>query len=317
MTVALCHNLRMDAVEPQLTERRAMGEVLVAAVLFGTTGTARALGAASASPLGVGAARLAIGGAVLIGIARHAGQRIPASIPRGLLLLAGVLTGIYQLAFFAGLDKAGVAVGTVVTIGSAPALAGLIAMLVGQGRPTARWGVATASAVCGVVLLAGPAGGVDPVGIALALLSALGYAGYTVTVKSLIDRGAPGGAAIAWAFGIGGLLLLPALLLTSPGWIVTPAGVLTALYLGVVPTALAYVLFVRGLGRLSAATVTTLVLAEPLVATLLGVVVLGERLAVSAVIGCGLVLAGLVVLAAGAQAPRATASGPLRSRVRS
>ena len=57
-------------------------------------------------------------------------------------------------------------------------------MLVGQGRPTARWGVATASAVCGVVLLAGPAGGVDPVGIALALLSALGYAGYTVTVKS-------------------------------------------------------------------------------------------------------------------------------------
>src|SRR5258708_3909560 len=87
MTVALCHNLRMDSVEPQLTERRAMGEVLVAAVMFGTTGTARALGAASASPLGVGAARLAIGGAVLVGIARHAGQRIPASIPRPLLLL--------------------------------------------------------------------------------------------------------------------------------------------------------------------------------------------------------------------------------------
>ena len=35
-----------------------------------------------------------------------------------------------------------------------------------------------------------------------------------MTVKAIIDRGAPGGAAIAWAFGIGGLLLLPALLLT-------------------------------------------------------------------------------------------------------
>jgi DME family drug/metabolite transporter len=315
MTVALWHNLRMDSIEPELTERRAMGEVLVAAVMFGTTGTARALGAASASPLGVGAARLAIGGAVLIAIARRAGQRIPPSIPRIMLIGAGILTGIYQLAFFAGLDRAGVAVGTVVTIGSCPPLAGLIAMLVGQGRPTSRWCVATASAVAGVVLLAGPAGGVDPVGIALALLSALGYAGYTVTVKAMIDRGAPGGAAIAWAFGIGGFLLLPALFLTSPGWIVTPAGALTALYLGVVPTALAYALFVRGLGRLTAATVTTLVLAEPLVATLLGVVVLDERLALSAIIGCGLVLAGLVVLATGAQVPRARMSGPVRSRV--
>ncbi len=307
----------MEPVQPELTERRAMGEVLVAAVMFGTTGTARALGAASANPLGVGAARLAIGGAVLVGIAQHAGQKIPASIPRALLMLAGVLTGIYQLAFFAGLDRAGVAVGTVVTIGSCPPLAGLIAMLVGQGRPTARWGVATASAIAGVVLLAGPSGGVDPAGIALALLSALGYAGYTVTVKAIMDRGAPGGATIAWAFGIGGFLLLPALLLASPGWIAAPSGLLTAVYLGVVPTAVAYVLFVRALGRLSAATVTTLVLAEPLVATLLGVAVLDERLSAAALAGCGLVLAGLVVLATGAQAPRATASGPLRSRVRS
>ena len=83
-----------------------MGEVLVAAVLFGTTGTARARSApASASPLGVGAARLAIGGAVLIGSPAAPGSGSRASIPRGLLLLAGVLTGIYQLAFFAGLDR--------------------------------------------------------------------------------------------------------------------------------------------------------------------------------------------------------------------
>jgi DME family drug/metabolite transporter len=307
----------MESDEPQLTERRAMGEVLAAAVLFGTTGTARALGAAGANPLGVGAARLAIGGAVLLGIARQAGQRIPAGIPRSLLLLAGALTAVYQLAFFAGLDRAGVAVGTVVTIGSCPPLAGLLAMLAGQGRPTARWGLATASAVAGVALLAGPSGGVAGTGIALALLSALGYAGYTVTVKAIIDRGAPGGAAMACAFGIGGLLLLPALFATAPGWLLTPGGAVTALYLGVVPTALAYVLFVRALGRLSAATVTTLVLAEPLVATLLGVAVLDERLTAGAIAGCGLVLAGLVVLAAGAQAPRATASGPVRSRVRS
>jgi len=294
-----------------------MAEVLLAAVLFGTTGTSRALGAASASPLGVGAARLAIGGAVLLALAYRAGHRIPAGVSRRLLVLAGALTAVYQLAFFAGLDRAGVAIGTVVTIGAGPPLAGLIGYAVGQGRPSGRWLAATAFAVAGVALLANPSGHVAPVGIGLALLSSLGYAGYTVSVKAAIDQGAPGGAVIAWAFGIGGLLLLPALLLTGPDWVATPSGAATALYLGVLPTAVAYVLFARGLGRLSAATVTTLVLAEPLVATLLGVAVLGEQLTVGAAVGCSLVLAGLVVLALGAQAPRASVSGPLRSRVRS
>jgi DME family drug/metabolite transporter len=298
-------------------DRRAMAEVLLAAVLFGTTGTSRALGAASASPLGVGAARLAIGGAVLLALAYRAGHRIPAGVSRRLLVLAGALTALYQLAFFAGLDRAGVAIGTVVTIGAGPPLAGLIGFAVGQGRPSGRWLAATAFAIAGVALLANPSGNVAPVGIGLALLSSLGYAGYTVSVKAAIDQGAPGGAVIAWAFGIGGLLLLPALLLTGPDWVATPSGAATALYLGVLPTAVAYVLFARGLGRLSAATVTTLVLAEPLVATLLGVAVLGEQLTVGAAVGCSLVLAGLVVLALGAQAPRASVSGPLRSRVRS
>jgi DME family drug/metabolite transporter len=299
------------------SDRRAMAEVLAAAILFGTTGTSRALGAASASSLGVGAARLAIGGAVLVAIAYRAGDRIPATVPRRLLVLAGALTAVYQLAFFAGLDRAGVAVGTVVTIGSGPVLAGLIGYLAGQGRPGKRWAAATAFAVAGVVLLADPSGSVALTGVALALLSSVGYAGYTVAAKAAIDRGAPGGAVVAWAFGIGGLLLLPALLLTGPAWLGTPSGLATALYLGVLPTAVAYVLFARGLTRLSAATVTTLVLAEPLVATVLGVAVLGEHLTVGAAAGCVLVLTGLVVLAAPTQLPRARVSGPLRSRVRS
>ena len=106
-------------------------------------------------------------------------------------MLAGALTAVYQLAFFAGLDRAGVAIGTVVTIGAGPPLAGLIACLVGQGRPSGRWVAATAFAVAGVALLADPSGSVDPVGIGLALVSSLGYAGYTVTVKAAIDRRRP------------------------------------------------------------------------------------------------------------------------------
>lgn len=265
-------------------------------MLFGTTGTARALGAKSASALGVGAARLAVGGAVLVVLARSV--RRPAKHPWRLLVIAGMLTAVYQLAFFAGLDRAGVAVGTVVTIGSGPPLAGALAMLAGHGRPSRRWMLATALAVAGVIRLASPGSGrVALVGIVLALVSGSGYAGYTVVAKELIHRGVPGRVVIAWAFGIGGLLLSPALFLTEPGWLATPKGALTALYLGLVPTAVAYVLFARGLARLSAATVTTVVLAEPVVASLLGVLVLGEHLDAAKVLGCALVLAGLLVVA--------------------
>jgi DME family drug/metabolite transporter len=290
-----------------------MAQVLVAATMFGTTGTARALGAASASPLGVGAARLAIGGALLVAITR---LRPPTggAAPRRLVLAAGVLAAVYQLAFFAALDRAGVAVGTVVTIGSGPPLAGALAAVAGQGRPSRRWALATALAIGGVAVLANPSGSADPAGVGLALLSGLGYAGYTVAVKAAIDRGADGGRTIADAFAVGGALLVPALVAAGPGWLAAPSGLATALYLGVAPTALAYVLFARGLARLPAATVTTLVLAEPLVAALLGALVLGERLGVADVVGCGLVLAGLVVLATGAGARTRRAAAGARGR---
>jgi DME family drug/metabolite transporter len=68
-----------------------------------------------------------------------------------------------------------------------------------------------------------------------------------------------------------------------------------ALWLGLATTTVAYVLFGRGLRHLPAGPVTTLVLAEPVVATVLGVVVLGETLTVLGWIGAALVLAGLVL----------------------
>ena len=60
-------------------------------------------------------------------------------------------------------------------------------------------------------------------------------------------------------------------------------------------TGLPYVLFGRGLAVLPAGPVTTLVLAEPVGAALLGVTLLGERLTLTGVAGAGLVLAGLVL----------------------
>jgi DME family drug/metabolite transporter len=100
---------------------------------------------------------------------------------------------------------------------------------------------------------------------------------------------------MAAAFGLGGLLLVPVLLTQPLAWLGSGSGLAMALWLGLATTTAAYVLFGRGLRHLPAGPVTTLVLAEPVVATVLGVLVLGEHLAPLGWIGAGLVVAGLAL----------------------
>lgn len=275
----------------------AAGSVLLAAVLFGTTGTAQALGPDGLSPLGVGAGRIAVGGLLLVLVAVAAGElRSVRTWPPGIVGLLALGVAGYQLAFFAAVQQAGVAVGTIVTIGSAPAFTGLVGALLGQGRPDARWAGATALAVLGVVLIAGGGdGSVRTGGVLLALLAAASYAVYTVAAKRLLDAGRPPVAVMAVGFGLGALLLAPLVptLATTAG----AGGWLVVLYLGVLPTAAAYVLFARGLRHLPAATVATLTLAEPVVAAALGVALLGEAVTIARVAGAALILAGLALLA--------------------
>src|SRR3954468_7657568 len=101
------------------------------------------------------------------------------------------------------------------------------------------------------------------------------------------------------AAGLGGpgVLLIPVLAVAGPGFLATPGGLGLALYLGAIPTALAYVLFSRGLRSLTSGETATIVLVEPVTAAALGVVALGEQASVTAGIGAALVLAGLAVLA--------------------
>ena len=272
-------------------------QVLLAAVCFGTTGTAQALGP-DADPLAVGSARIVVGGALLL-LCAHL---LRAALPRNPRIVGAIAVAIavYQLAFFAAVNQTGVAVGTVVAIGTGPAVAGLLGRLVNGEPLTTRWTVATTLAAIGVVLLVAAGGGEADVhvgGILLAVLAGSGYAIYTVLAKRLLDRGAEPIGVMAAGFGSAGVLLVPVLLIAGPGFLGAPGGLAMVLYLGAVPTALAYVLFARGLRHLSSGETTTIVLAEPLTAVLLGIVVLGEQPGAIAIAGAALVLAGLAVLA--------------------
>jgi DME family drug/metabolite transporter len=265
--------------------------VLLSALCFGTTGTAQALGPDGTEPSVVGAARVAVGGALLVALAWRRGGGPWPTLP---VAVGAVGVAAYQLTFFAAVDSTGVAVGTVVALGSGPVFAGLLA----REPLTARWVTATALAVAGVAVLvaAGASARIEPGGVALALGAGLSYAAYTVSAKRLLAERGPE-EVMARLFGIGALLLAPVLVVEGLGELASLGGLALAVYLGAVPTALAYVLFARGLRHLPAGEVATLTLAEPVTATMLGVVVLDERPGAVAAAGVALVLAGLAVLA--------------------
>jgi DME family drug/metabolite transporter len=287
--------------------RRGQGLVLGAAILWGTTGTAQALAPQGAQPAVVGAVRLAIGGAALLALARarggfYSGTRWPLVATT----LASGSMAAYQLFFFAGVALTGVAVGTVVTIGSSPVLAGTLALLARGERPSTRWAPATLLAVvgCSLLLTSGGSTAIDVGGILLALSAGLSYAVYAVSSKALLERKRPD-AAMAAVFCLGALLLSPLLVTGDLNWLVQPQGMAAALHLGLIATAAAYVLFARGLSVTPVATAVTLSLAEPLTAAFLGIVLLGERLTLVPMLGIGLLLSGLALLALGPQPGRA------------
>ena len=272
--------------------------VLFAAVLFGTTGTAQALGP-DASPLAVGAARIAVGGALLFAIDRFVVARAEAAWSRRWVVVAAAGIVAYQLSFFAAVDDTGVAVGTVVALGSAPALTGLLAWAFDGAALSGRWAACTALATSGVLLLVlgGGDASVSPLGIALALIAGASYGLYTLASKKLISDGHAPESVMARGFGFAALALLPVLLIAGGDGLTSAGGIGMAVYLGAIPTALAYVLFARGLRSLGAGETATLTLAEPLTAALLGAVVLSERPGGVAIVGAVLVLAGLIALA--------------------
>ncbi|AWB96291.1 EamA family transporter [Agromyces badenianii] len=301
---------------------RFVTAVLLAAVCFGTTGTAQALGP-EASAASVGAARILIGGGALGLVAlilhfagrRHGAAGTPAApapgvgtrhpLPAWLLVAigaAGVLA--YQPAFFAGTAANGVAVGTVVALGSAPVITGALDWAIRRRYPGHRWAIATAIATVGVGILAAATGGgeggsvgSEPLGLAASLGAGASYAVYTLAAKALLDRGWSSSSSMGALFGTAALFSIPVFAATDASWLATGPGLAMALWLGLVTTTVAYLLFGYGLGGLAPATVSTLTLAEPLTAAILGVALLGEALTPGALLGLLVLAAGIVVLA--------------------
>ncbi len=283
---------------------RGAALVLLSGILFGTAGTASAIAAPGASNVSVGALRVIVGGlALLAALPRLGGSRarVRELWLRPPVLLMAAAAALYQVCFFAAVAAAGVALGTLVTVGSQPILAGLLGWAALGHRPAAAWAVATAIAVVGLLLLSGGAisasGDTVAIGLLLALVAGLCSGIYNVVTTRVLVGATKPMELTAATFTLASLLLLPGLLTQPLAWLGTSGGVLLALYLGAVTAALANSWLARGVERLGPGPASTLMLADPVTATVLGVVVLHETIAVSAAIGMALVLVGLALQA--------------------
>src|SRR5699024_1977549 len=184
---------------------------------------------------------------------------------------------------------------------SAPLASGLLERWIDRA-PLSRWwmlaaglGIAGSLAVCASTLGARPAAAAPtPLGIGLGLVAGATCATFSWSVHRLLTAGIARPAAMGSVFGAGGALLLPVLLLTGAPLVASAQNLVVAGYMALVPMFLGYVLFGIGLTTVPASTATTVTLTEPAVATVLAVVIVGERLGPAG--WAGLCLVGLVLI---------------------
>ncbi len=275
--------------------------ILMAAVLWGTAGTGQAFAPDAASPLALSAVRMSIGGVSLLILAMSTQAFRPRETWSVLqVVLSAVALSAFNICYFTGLSRTGVAVGTVVAIGSAPIFAGLLGWLFRKVKPTPLWYLATLMAIGGCSLLFLNQGDivVDSIGVAAALGAGLSYASYTVVSKKLLEEHATF-AVLAVVFACSAAVLGILAAGENWTWILSARGAMVSLHLGLVTVALAYVLFSKGLLNTSAATAVSLTLAEPLTAATLGVLVLKEAIGFQSIVGIVLMGVGLVTLMVG------------------
>lgn len=279
--------------------RQSVALVVTAGMLLGTAGTAAALGPTAATPVALGGLRLAVGAALLLTFLPWLGgawASIPRLLRRPTIWVMGVGAGGFQPLFFAAVERSGVALATLLAIGAAPVVTGLLSWAVLRKRPTAAWAMATTIAVIGLTLLSwDDLGTGDGLGLVMAASAGVCMACYVVAAKAELDRGGNVVELPGVAYLLGSLLLLPSLVQQPLSWIATPDGLALTFYLGGITMALANVVQIRGLRGLPPAPAVTLLLAEPVTATMLGIMALGETITPRGAVGLVIVLTGLVL----------------------
>ena len=280
---------------------KAVIATLLAALLFATSATSRELSGIDGSSIAIATMRLTIGAVGLLLFAKFFVKDFSLMhlLRKRIIWLMGLGVAGYQAFFFIGTGLTGVAIGTLSSLALAPLMAGLLGWVWQGTRPSQIWLKSTLLAVAGLLVLSWSGlqdENVNVVGVLAAVCAGAAYALFTVVGVKISQSGESATSVLAVSFSIGAFVLL---LVggSQVGEILQGNGIWLALWLGLVATTLAYILFGIGLSNLSAGTVATLNLAEPLAATFLGIVVLRETISLLSAIGCILIAVSLWILA--------------------
>ena len=296
----------------RLQHAGAFGLLLVTAFLWSTTGAVAALIPRSVSGFTIGASTLGIGGLLMLLVywrSTFPALRDPSI--RHYILIGGIGVFVYALSYYSSMRLAGVAIGSLVNLGSAPVFAMLIErVLDGRIIPLRRW-IGIAIAGVGLVLTSlnvrKPGTGVDGLplasnevwevvlGVGLALAAGFLYAMFTSTAQRAMRIRPDSSGVMGAIFGVGGILLLPVVLFTGAGLLESPRTFALAAYLAVVPVFLAMWMFAVALRTIAASTAIIATLIEPVLASLLAVVVVHERIFTWGWAGIAAVVVGLLL----------------------
>lgn len=292
--------------------REGLALVTAAALSWATIGVTVSLlyGMAETNALSVGLLRLLVAAPALLLLGRLAvgpgfwrvrRRHLPA------MALIGAAFAGYQICYFAAIPLLGVAPAVMINICSAPVFTAALAGVLLRERLTRATAAALAGAIAGTAMLVGGApqgaGAELWAGAALALGAGLCYSLMAIAGKVVAPHYHPL-QPIALSFTLGALLLLPPALAGGLALAYPPAGWALIVYLALVPTALAYILYLRGLRAVPATAAAVITLLEPLGSSLLAALLLGERLSALGAGGAALLLASMALLYVGQGAAR-------------
>lgn len=274
--------------------------ILFASTLWGTTGTAASL-APDVSALAIGAFSMGIGGFMQACLSAKSLKRDFRKVvhKKKTLLVSIIALVTYPLAFYSSMRFAGVAIGTVISISTAPFFSALLECLFSRNQTiTKRWMMSFAIGVIGITLLLASESSANSLfdqdmkhwGVLLGLLAGLTYAIYSWGVKAMIDHGIESQTAMGSVFGIGGVLLLPTLFITGDNLFASSTNTTVMLYMALIPMGLGYVAFGFGLRFVTASGASILTLFEPVIAAALAVAIVGEEISFIGWVGIALTL---------------------------
>ena len=280
--------------------------ILMASVLWGTTGVAAQF-APEVNALAIGSGAMGIGGLLQSVIALPCLKNYQGKLysQKGWIILGALAVMFYPLAFYGSMRVASITVGTVVSIGSAPFFSAVLENIMDHFKVTLQWVIGAFMGVSGIILLCFSAQHTlySPIsfarislGILLGLLAGFTYAFYTWVARHLIHHEIPSKAAMGSIFGVGGLLLLPVLLITGGTYLNSWSNLSVGIYMATIPMFIGYLCFGYGLSFVPTSMATLITLLEPVIATFLAVIIVGEKFSGFGWLGIGLIFLCLVCI---------------------